>query len=287
MLADAGAPVLVTQSALLRAAAGADGAHVVVRLDADWPAIARQPATAPAVAPRSATPRLRHLHLGLNRNPKGRRRRRMVAFPIWRQPRSSASPSRPNPAFCSSHRRASMPRCPEIATALCVGRDADASASRNASGCSGRSHADAACHACDLPPVLLPTRRRRCRCKASDRCRRALFAGSGCARWSSGRRMINAYGPTETTVCATMSDALSGRQSSPDRPSDLEHAGLCFGRWFGACSCWCCGELYIAGSGLARGYCGPFGSDGGAVRCGPVWCCGEPDVPHRGPGALA
>ena len=48
MLADAGCPVLVTQAALLDrlpddAARGAS----VVRLDADWPAIARQPDTAP------------------------------------------------------------------------------------------------------------------------------------------------------------------------------------------------------------------------------------------------
>ena len=25
----------------------------------------------------------------------------------------------------------------------------------------------------------------------------------------------------------------------------------------------------------------------GAVCCGPVWCCGEPDGPHWGLGALA
>ena len=48
MLADAGAPVLVTQSAAARRMP-AHGA-AVVRLDADWPAIARQPTTAPAVA---------------------------------------------------------------------------------------------------------------------------------------------------------------------------------------------------------------------------------------------
>ena len=41
--------------------------------------------------------------------------------------------------------------------------------------------------------------------------------------------MINAYGPTETTVCATMSEPLSWRRHSADRPADLEHAGLCAG----------------------------------------------------------
>ena len=46
MLADAGAPVLLTRAAL-RAHLPAHDAHVVC-LDADWPAIARQPATAPA-----------------------------------------------------------------------------------------------------------------------------------------------------------------------------------------------------------------------------------------------
>ena len=48
MLADAGAPVLLTRAAL-RAHLPAHDAHVVC-LDADWPAIARQPATAPRVA---------------------------------------------------------------------------------------------------------------------------------------------------------------------------------------------------------------------------------------------
>ena len=54
MLADAGAPVLVTQQALLDRLpvprpgdAASDATVTVVRLDADWPAIARKPATAP------------------------------------------------------------------------------------------------------------------------------------------------------------------------------------------------------------------------------------------------
>src|SRR6188768_187151 len=53
MLADAGAPVLVTQQALLERLPAVDGAAAasagrrLVRLDADWPAIARRPDTAP------------------------------------------------------------------------------------------------------------------------------------------------------------------------------------------------------------------------------------------------
>ena len=51
------------------------------------------------------------------------------------------------------------------------------------------------------------------------------------------------------------------------------------------------GELYIAGVGLARGYLEARGPDGGAVCRRPAWCggrrFGEPDVPDRGPGAVA
>ena len=51
MLADAGCPVLVTQSALLdrlpTPLPSTAGGATIVRLDADWPAIARQPDTAP------------------------------------------------------------------------------------------------------------------------------------------------------------------------------------------------------------------------------------------------
>src|SRR5258707_7396549 len=47
MLADAGCPVLVTQSALLDRLPSTAGGTTIVRLDADWPAISRQPDTAP------------------------------------------------------------------------------------------------------------------------------------------------------------------------------------------------------------------------------------------------
>jgi amino acid adenylation domain-containing protein len=65
-----------------------------------------------------------------------------------------------------------------------------------------------------LPPIVLAT------LDDSDALplEALIVAGEACpgelaARWSRGRRMINAYGPTETTVCATMSPPLSGSQT--------------------------------------------------------------------------
>ena len=61
-------PVLLTQSALLTRIGCRIPRERRVRLDADWPAIASNPTTAPHTGLRPAQHRLHHLHLGLDRH---------------------------------------------------------------------------------------------------------------------------------------------------------------------------------------------------------------------------
>ncbi|MFJ2078152.1 non-ribosomal peptide synthetase [Streptomyces anulatus] len=73
------------------------------------------------------------------------------------------------------------------------------------------------------------------------------------ARWSAGRRMINAYGPTETTACATMSAPLTG---GPVVPIGAAIPGTGLRVLDETCAPAAEGELYIGGAGVARGYLG-------------------------------
>ena len=98
MLADAGAPVLVTQSALLDRL-GAHGARIV-RLDEDWPFIAQQPTRAPTVALDPHNTAYVIYTSGPPANPKGLPSR-MPAFPILQLSRSIGLPSLLRPV-CSS-----------------------------------------------------------------------------------------------------------------------------------------------------------------------------------------
>ncbi|WP_308404109.1 non-ribosomal peptide synthetase [Streptomyces rhizosphaericus] len=86
-----------------------------------------------------------------------------------------------------------------------------------------------------------------------------VTAGEACppevaGRWSAGRRFVNAYGPTETTVCATMSGLLDGTGVPPiGRPVVRARCYVLDAR-LRPVPPGVPGELYVAGSGLARGY---------------------------------
>ncbi|KOG49416.1 non-ribosomal peptide synthetase [Streptomyces decoyicus] len=80
------------------------------------------------------------------------------------------------------------------------------------------------------------------------------FTGEVVGRWAPGRRMFNGYGPTEATVWVTSSDVLSEPVAPPiGRPVRntqvyVLDSALC------PTPVGVPGELYLAGSQLARGY---------------------------------
>jgi amino acid adenylation domain-containing protein len=250
MLADAGAPVLVTQSALLERL-GAHGARTV-RLDADWPTIAQQPTRAPAGAldPRNTAYVI--YTSGSTGTPKG------VAVTHAGIPNLAAAEIDWLAITSASRVLQFAPlnfdaAIWEISAALASGAALIlTNAERSGDGLSRLICEEGVTHA-TLPPAVVADLSEELPLET------LIVAGESCppdmaARWSAGRRMINAYGPTETTVCATMSEPLIGGSNPPIGRPIWNTRVYVLDDGLEPVPAGVAGELYIAGAGLARGY---------------------------------
>ena len=178
----------------------------IVQLDADWPAIARQPVSAPATALDPRHPAYVIYTSGSTGNPKGVvvEHGGIPNLAAAQIDRFAITPEARILQFASLSFDAAVS---EIATALTIGAALILPADERAGDALANliEHQNVT-HA-TLPPVLLPG------LSEDISLPTLIVAGEACSaetvrRWSKNRRMINAYGPTETTVCATISDPL-------------------------------------------------------------------------------
>ena len=101
--------------------------------------------------------------------------------------------------------------------------------------------------------------------------------------------IINTYGPTE----AHRSPRPSFWSEIPDETRIPIGRPICNNRAYvldgglQPVPAGVAGELYVAGAGLARGYLGRAGLTAERFVADPFGPAGQPDVPHRRPGALA
>ena len=298
MLADAGAPVLVTQAALLDTFP--DTPAQVVRLDADAALIARQPATAPV--------------LGLDPERAGQH----AAYVIY----TSGSTGRPKGVVVThgalgNFLGAMAGQVPltaddRLLAVTTIGFDIAAlelylpllhgaavviapRATVQDAEVLAKAIVDSGATVMQATPTLWQTLLADGGVGDDDLKSLTILTGGeplpgelARALAGRGRGLTNLYGPTETTIWSAAA-AVGDEEHSPPigRPIWNTQMYVLDGS-LEPVPAGVVGELYIAGTGLARGYLNRAGAYGGAVRRRPAWCCGgRPDVPHRGPGALA
>lgn len=86
-----------------------------------------------------------------------------------------------------------------------------------------------------------------------------IVAGESCPsevmeKWSGGRKLINAYGPTESTVCATLHHYTTGDLNTNIGKPIANASIYILDAKLNPLPVGAIGELYIGGSGVARGY---------------------------------
>jgi amino acid adenylation domain-containing protein/natural product biosynthesis luciferase-like monooxygenase protein len=281
MLADARAPIVVAQGALLEQVP--PPATQVVRLDAEWEEIARQPVSAPASEAGPDTLAYVIYTSGSTGKPKGV----MVehrGLTNLAQAQASGFGVRSGSRVLQFARLSFDASISEIAMTL---GGATLCLSPAPSLWSGSDLAQIfiahRISVATLPPSVLLV--------LSDQeipsLQTLIVAGEPCpvelgSHWAPRCRFINAYGPTETTVCATFAEYCEGSDRLPiGRPISNTQVYVLDGE-LEPLPVGVLGELYIGGTGLARGYLGrtdltaerfvpsPFGHGDRLYRTGDV-----------------
>ena len=298
MLGDAGARVLVTQAALLDrlALANASSRAAVVRLDADAAAIAAQPTRAPLLALDPHHPAYVIYTSGSTGMPKGVVVEHAslankilglgTSFHVGQEFRSALLISC---AFDASIEQIMLPLA--WGGAVIVFRDAIPEAPRHFWEQISR---DGVTFVSCVPSYLewvigaAPNGAELDHLALGGERFTSTFQQEILRRLAVGQ-ITQLYGPTEATI-----DAV-GFAVADNQPGTSVPIGRALSNYrvyvldggLRPVPAGVAGELYIAGAGLARGLSASGGAHCGTVCCGPVWIGGKPDVPQRGPGALA
>ncbi len=297
MLNDAGSAIVVTQQALLgRLPPDPARTRTTVRLDADWPAIALQPRTAPHTGLDPRNPAYVIYTSGSTGTPKAvvvehaSLANKLLAlardFEVGSDFRSALVISS---SFDASIEQTLLPLIGG-GTAVVIGNDVRESPSQFWQQIGRNRVTFMSCVPSYLDSILhqvpesLPLKYLALGGEAL-----ALQFRNKVARHLKTAQVTNLYGPTEATIDA-ISHVVVGDETGPNVPIGRPMANYrvyVLDDSLEPVPARVAGELYLSGVGLARGYLNRAGLTRGAVCGRSAWRCGGPDVPDRGPGAVA